>query len=255
MFGTVFDIVFNGFDPLVATGLLAASFAGSFVTVAFGIGGGVLLLAVMASLMPPAALIPVHGVVQLGSNLFRALLLRAHVHWPPVAVFVAGSVVGVAVGGVVAINLPPAVVQIGIGGFVIYSVLSSPPVWLSRQGLVIGALSSFLSMFFGATGVFVANFVKSLNLPRQTHVATHATLMTCQHLLKIVTFGVLGFAFGPWVLFILAMIGAGFLGTVIGRRVLISMSDTGFRQALNVILVLLSIRLIFTGIAQLWVGA
>jgi hypothetical protein len=41
--------------------------------VAFGIGGGAALLAVMASLVPPAALIPVHGVVQVGSNLGRAL--------------------------------------------------------------------------------------------------------------------------------------------------------------------------------------
>ncbi|MBD3765767.1 MAG: sulfite exporter TauE/SafE family protein, partial [Rhodobacterales bacterium] len=45
----------------VAAALLVTSVAASFITIAFGIGGGVLLLAVMASLVPPVALIPVHG--------------------------------------------------------------------------------------------------------------------------------------------------------------------------------------------------
>lgn len=252
--GEALTTILGGFDPLVTLGLLLASFLASFITVALGIGGGALLLAVMASLMPPAALIPVHGVIQLGSNLSRAGVLRAHIFWPPVAVFVIGTVIGVALGGVLVVNLPPAMVQIGVGVFVIWSVAMRPPKWLSKQPLVIGAISSFLTMFFGATGVFVANFSKSLALPRQAHVATHATLMTAQHLLKVLAFGVLGFAFGPWVLFIAAMILAGFLGTLLGRKMLDRMSDRGFKRALDVVLVLISLRLIWAGVAS-WAGA
>ncbi len=209
-----------GLDPLIFAALLATSFLGSFITVSMGIGGGALLLAVMASLVPPAALIPVHGVIQVGSNITRATLLRAHVSWPPVAAFAVGSLLGVALGGFVAIELPPPWVQIGVGAFVIWSVFAKPPKWLSTQAGVIGLISSFLTMFFGATGVFVANFSKSLKLERQAHVATHATLMTLQHMLKVAAFGMLGFAFGPWLVFIACMIAAGFLGTLIGRQVL-----------------------------------
>jgi uncharacterized membrane protein YfcA len=245
---------FNGFEPLVIAGLLLASFLGSFITVALGIGGGALLLAVMASLMPPAALIPVHGVIQLGSNLSRVALLRQHIHWPPVSAFAIGSLIGVSMGGAVAVNLPPAMVQIGVGLFVIWSVMFRPPPWLSRLPLATGVLSSFLTMFFGATGVFVANFSKSLSLSRQPHVATHATLMTLQHLLKVLAFGVLGVAFGPWVIFILAMIVAGFCGTLAGRLVLNRLSDRGFKLALDVILVLVSIRLIWNGVRG-WNGS
>ncbi len=232
-------------------GLLAASFIGSFITVALGIGGGAMLLAIMASVMPPAALIPVHGVVQLGSNVFRALLMRASVHWPPVLAFAIGSALGVALGGAMAVELPPGAVLIGVGAFVIFSVLSKPPAWLGRHGWFSGTLSSFLTMFFGATGPFVATYVKSLELDRQRHVATHATLMTLQHGLKIVVFGILGFAFGPWLVFMAAMIAAGFLGTVAGRNVLLRMSDKGFKLALDVVLILISLRLIWQGLGQL----
>lgn len=243
--------VFGGLEPWVLGSLGLGSFIGSFMTVALGIGGGALMLAIMASLLPPAALIPVHAVIQLGSNLFRALIMWRHIHWPPVGAFAIGCVLGVSLGGAVAVSLPGPLVLIGVGLFVIWSVLAKPPAWLSQYPFVTGAFSSVLTMFFGATGVFVANFVKSLNMTRQRHVATHATLMMLQHGLKIVAFGVLGFAFGPWLGVVALMIGAGVLGTLAGRLVLEKFTDHGFKRVLDILLVLISIRLIWQGVAGL----
>lgn len=240
-----------GLEPMVLLGLLATSFVGSFITVAMGIGGGVLLLSIMASLLPPIALIPVHGVVQLGSNITRAAILAKHIHWQPFVIFAAGSALGVALGGVVVIDLPAPMIQIGIGCFVIWSVLFHPPAWLSRNPFLVGSIASFLTMFFGATGVFVGNFTKSLGLPRQSFVATHAVLMILQHFLKIVVFGVLGFAFGPWLLFIALMIISGFFGTLVGRLVLIRIAENTFRRLLNAVLLLISLRLIWIGVGAL----
>lgn len=238
----------EGLSPLAFGVLLATSFVGSLITVALGIGGGGLFLAVLANLVPPAALIPIHGVVQLGSNSGRMAMLLRHVSWPALPAFVIGSVIGAGIGGVVVIDLPPAAVQIGVGGFVIYSVIGRPPKWLSRWAWLTGMISSFLTMFFGATGLFVANFSKSLALPRHDHVATHAALMTFQHGLKVLVFGLLGFAYGPWLMVIVALILAGLAGTFTGRTVLNRMSDHGFKRALDVILVLISLRLIWQGL-------
>ena len=47
------------------------------------------------------------------------------------------------------------------------------------------------------------------------------------------------------------LILSGFLGTLAGRRVLNHLSDHGFRRALDVVLILISIRLIWTGAASL----
>lgn len=238
-------------SPWVALALAGVSFLSSFITASLGIGGGGLLLAVMASLVPPAALIPVHGVVQLGSNVFRMLLLIRQVWWGPVLSFGAGSIIGVALGGSVAVRLEPAFVQIGVGGFVLWSVFGSAPRWMGRWPWLTGGITSFLTMFFGATGLFVANFTKSLMLPRHRHVATHAAFMTAQHLLKTLAFGFLGFAFGPWLGPMLVLVAAGFLGTVAGKKMLDRMSDHGFRNALSAVLVLLSLRLIWQGVTGL----
>lgn len=231
--------------------LLTASFVASFITAAFGIGGGALLLAFMATLVPTAALIPVHGVIQLGSNAGRMLLFLRSVHWPALSGFAVGSLIGCSVGGFVVVELPVAIVQIGIGLFVIWTVFATVPKWLRDLPSITGLVSSFLTMFFGATGLFVASYTKSFALPRHAHVATHATLMTLQHLLKVMVFGLFGFAFSGWVWFMALMIVSGLLGTVAGRQSLMLIDDAIFRRALDILLVLISIRLIFGGIGVL----
>ena len=238
----------EGLSPLAFWVLVAVSFLSSLITVALGIGGGSLALAVMASLVPPAALIPVHGVVQLGSNAGRAVMLIRQVSRPALPAFVIGSVIGSALGGLVVVELPPNIVQAGVGLFVIWSVLTKPPKWLNRWPWLTGGVSSFLTMFFGATGVFVANYTKSLNLPRFSHVATHAALMTVQHGIKVVVFGLLGFAFGQWAMVCVALILAGLAGTWIGSSVLDRISDHNFKRALDAVLILISLQLIWQGL-------
>lgn len=242
----------EGIEGLVLVALVAGSFASSLITAAFGIGGGGLLLAIMASLVPTAALIPVHGVVQFGSNAGRMLMLLRHVFWPALPAFAAGTALGTVAGGLVVVELPGAVVQIGVGAFVIWTVLARPPRWLRELPFVSGLISSFLTMFFGATGLFVASFTKSLALGRHAHVATHATLMTLQHGLKVVVFGFLGFGFGAWWGVIALMLLAGALGTWTGRHVLNRIDDRRFLLALNALLLLISARLIWQGAADLW---
>ncbi|WP_339950077.1 TSUP family transporter [uncultured Albimonas sp.] len=229
----------------------AASFCTSFVTAAFGIGGGVAMLAILASLLPPAALIPVHGLVQFASNAGRAAMLLGHVQRGPLAPFLVGSALGAAAGGSVAVALPPAAVEIGIGLFVLWAALFAPPRAMRAGAGPAGFVSTLLSMFFGATGPFVAAYVKTLALGRMEHVATHAAMMTAQHLLKVIAFGFLGFAFGPWLAPIALMAAAGFLGTLVGKRALMRSNDALFKRALTALLCLLAARLIWSGAAGL----
>jgi uncharacterized protein len=201
--------------------------------------------------MPAAALIPVHGVVQAGSNAGRLAMLWRSVFWPALPWFSVGTLIGAVLGGMVVVTLPPQWVQIGIGVFVIYTVLARAPKWFSRWPLITGFISSFLTMFFGATGLFVASFTKSHKLARHAHVATHAALMTVQHGMKVVVFGFLGFAFGAWALVIVALIVVGLIGTFAGKLVLNRLSDHRFGIALNALLVLISLRLIWNGVTTL----
>jgi len=207
------DLIHAGLGWPIAATLAALSFVTSLMTVAFGIGGGAVMLAVMAVLLPAAALIPVHGFVQLGSNAGRLSIMLSHVHRAVLPAFVIGAIVGVSVGGSMVVQLPAGAIQLGVGGFILWSVFFQPPSFMRNSSGITGVFSSFLTMFFGGTGPFVATFVKAQGLDRMSHVATHAALMTIQHALKIIVFGFLGFAFAQWIGFIALLIAAGFAGT------------------------------------------
>ncbi len=60
--------------PCIALLLIVLAGFTSFVSAAFGAGGGLMLLVVMASIMPMTVVVPVHGLVQLGSNANRLVL-------------------------------------------------------------------------------------------------------------------------------------------------------------------------------------
>ena len=47
----------------------------AFIVVLTGTAGGLIPLAIMAVVMPPASVIPVHTVVQLGSGVTRTMIV------------------------------------------------------------------------------------------------------------------------------------------------------------------------------------
>ncbi|MEJ8475790.1 sulfite exporter TauE/SafE family protein [Roseibium algae] len=228
--------------------LITISFATSALTAALGLGGGIALLAIMASVMPIGALIPVHGVVQLGSNTGRALVQIRHLDRTILLWFTLGSILGAWIGGNIVVALPDAPLKMGLAFFILWSVWARKPKfdklprWLLASG---GLVATFLTMFFGATGPVVGALISSIVPDRLTFVATHAACMTFQHCLKVIVFGLLGFAFAPWFGLLAAMIFTGFLGTLAGTHVLGRMPEAIFKRGFKLIMSLLALNLIW----------
>ncbi len=84
-----------------------------------------------------------------------------------------------------------------------------------------------------------------MHTERFTTVATFATAMCLQHAPKALVFGVAGFVFHEWLVFILGMIACGFAGTWIGLHMLRTMSNQLFSQAFNILLTVLALRLLW----------
>jgi uncharacterized membrane protein YfcA len=71
--------------------------------------------------------------------------------------------------------------------------------------------------------------------------------------MKIIIFGFLGFAFGPYISLISLMVLTGFLGTLLGRSVVVRVNEKIFRKILNAFLIILALKLIFTSIITITV--
>jgi uncharacterized membrane protein YfcA len=218
------------------------------VSAAFGLGGGAALVAVMASIMPPLAIIPIHAVVQVGSNFFRAVMMWRNILYTWMPTFVVGTFIGAAIGGQIVFALPKYLLQAIIGVFVLYAVWAPKIKATEPTGLrfaIIGATASFATMFAGATGPMIAPFIKASTTDRMMTVSTHAAFMSWQHGVKILTFGFLGFAFAPYAKLMVLMVFFGILGTWSGKLVLDWMPENVFRNAFNLVLTLLALRLLY----------
>lgn len=116
--------------------LVGVAFLGSAITAGLGIGGGMTVIVTLASLVPAAAVIPLHGVVQLGSNVGRAAIQRAHIDWPIVGYFIVGSMAGAAAGGNVVVQLPEDTLKAILGLFILYTIWGPMQFGMARLGPV-----------------------------------------------------------------------------------------------------------------------
>ncbi|MFT5445464.1 MAG: putative membrane protein YfcA [Gammaproteobacteria bacterium] len=238
----------------VAGGLVLLSFFTTFFAAVAGLGGGLIMIAVLASVLPAAAVIPVHGIIQVGANGGRTFVFRSFVNWPVVAWFSSGAVLGAWLGGSLLVALPTGILQLVIGLFVLFSVWG-PKFNAQRIAnpafLPVGIGVTFLTMFVGATAPFVAAFISPDRFGREPTVATHAACMTVQHSCKVFVFGLLGFSYAPWLVLLSAMIVIGLLGSMVGRSVLMKLSQKTFKLIFNTVLTVVALRLLWSALVAL----
>ncbi|HUG73721.1 MAG TPA: sulfite exporter TauE/SafE family protein [Steroidobacteraceae bacterium] len=231
----------------LALALIALSFLTSLITATFSLGGGSLLIAVMALILPPLVVVPVHGCVQLGSNAGRALLQRSHIQWSFILWVTLGAALGSVIGGQLAWLLPGRWLAGAIGLFVLVTTwLPQPKIIATSHAVqfVGGTMVSALGMLVGAAGPLVAAFVRGIPDRRQL-VATHAMLNTFVHVFKVAVFVAMGFAFGQYLPLILLMVLAGFAGTAVGGHLLARVPENVFRLAFRILLSAVAVGLMW----------
>jgi uncharacterized protein len=236
-----------GIDLLTAFLLILISFFTSALTAAFGIGGGVAMLGALAGSVPTHVIVAVHGLVQLGSNIGRAFLQKEHANWPLIARFSLGALIGVGLGAWLFVSLPERILLACLGIFILAMVWSPKPrlPGFSKAGMMIGGIaSSTLTMFVGATGPFVQALLLPFNLDRKAMIANQAVMMSVQHLLKIIAFSMIGVALVPWLPLIALMITSGFIGTVLGTKLLDRLPERVFQHILKGLLSVIGLDLL-----------
>lgn len=240
-------------SPQFAALLVAASFLTSALTASLGLGGGVAMLAIMGTGMPVASLLPVHGIVQLGSNFGRSVIQFRHIVWPLLVWFLAGSVIGIAAGGWVVVLVPDSLAKIAMALFILWSVYGRKPRPEHVSGgffVAGGALTSFGTMIVGATGPLVAALLSARGLTKQPLISTHAACMVLQHGLKILAFGLIGFAYAEWLPLLAAMIASGVAGTLLGTRALDNIPERTFRLAFRITMTLLGLQIAWSAVGH-----
>ena len=242
-------------EPTVLILLVVAAFVTAMISAVVGMGGGMGIMAVMTMLLSAPAVVPLHGAVQLVSNLSRSYVYLTHIHWKMYLWFVSLVGVGVYLGAQFWLGSEMIWFRPVIGGYILAFVAwrrfrvdpIRVPLWaFAAVGLVAGVLS----VLVGAVGPFIAPFFLRDDLSQQEVVATKAACQLTLHILKIPAFLSLGFDYtAHWEL--LAFLAAAVVvGTLCGRWLIDKLSHKTFLVAFEVVLSLIALRLLWEGVAS-----
>ena len=123
---TIFTIP-ESIPPLTVTVIVFVSFISSFISSIVGFGGGMLLLGVLALHLPVSKAIPLHAVIQLGSNLNRLFFFRFKVKWNIFLPFALGCLIGIPVGGFFFYSINENFLKILVAFFITFNVIKKLP--------------------------------------------------------------------------------------------------------------------------------
>jgi uncharacterized membrane protein YfcA len=194
----------------------------STITGIIGVGGGLLLIAVMPVFLPAALIIPMHSVTQVASNASRALLALKSVEWRLFPGFFFGSALGVSCFGLFFASLPSQYLPIGIGSYILLSLWSHRFDRLVRRYetfFFAGFFQTGLGMIVGATGPLTTTLMAKSVDDKEKIIATNAFFMMITHLFKIVFIAALGFAYLEHGVLMLSMVSGAVVGSWLGTLI------------------------------------
>ena len=240
--------------------LVIAAFITSSISAVIGMGGGIVLLAIMALIIPDGFMaVAMHGIIQLFSNATRVYAYRAHLNKIIILRFFKGASIGLltSVFIILAIinfyDLKSAnEIKVGflkpiIGIFILWYLFlkKSNKNKQSHSFKVAGYISGIASVFIGASGPLIAPFFLNGKLYKESIVANKAAAQLISHTGKIPIF-VLFFniTYIDQYLLLLPLILAVYGGTFFGKNLLNFIPENSFRRIFKICLTLIAIKLI-----------
>lgn len=229
---------------------------GAFVTSLTGLGGGTLILAGLLLVYPPELAIPLHSFTLFTANALRTGLFFKHVHWKAVGAYALLMLPSAWIAASIFEYINPSVLKVLVGLFILVSILPlkfKPKDEPSMKTFVLlGAFSSFFGVFVGSIGPAVTPFFNRLKISRDGNISTKSAGQMFLQVSKIIAFsGAAGVNF----IALKDHVGLLVFGTLFGVAISIpiskKISDQKFDLAVNVLLGIISIKVLIEGIREL----
>ena len=244
------------------TVLIISAFITSSISAVLGMGGGIILLAIMALIIPEGYMvIALHGIIQLFSNTTRTYIFRDSIKPKLIKEFSIGALIGSGISALIIIflvqyyevksanDIKVDFLKPLIGVFIIWYLFikNSKKDKKSKSFIRVGAISGLSSIFIGATGPLIAPFFLSRNLLKNNIIANKAACQMITHLTKIPLFI---FFFNVNYLnqyyILIPLIVAVFIGTNFGKKILSFIPEKLFVKLFKFTLFIIALRLILS---------
>ena len=230
--------------------IVFGSFAAAVCNAAFSGGGAMIVLAATSTVLPVAAIVPLHSTLLIGSTTSRAIVFREYIDWRIAAPFLVGSLIAVAIAARIYVELPDRAIAIALGIIMLIAIWLPQVSWRPRirhPWAVVGFVHSFISTLF-AYGALLQAVILHTNLSRRQVVGTMAAAVTGMAIFKITGYSLHGFDYGPYLSVIALSIIAAFAGTWVGKLIIDRISERVFRAVFKLLVTLTALRLLYVAV-------
>lgn len=250
MFKNLTHLNFKMLDTflLACSNLLTSAF-----TAVTGMGGGMMLIALMPFFLPASAIIPVHAATQLVSNASRAWFGRDEIHWEYLRQFILGSLLGLAICGSLIHFVRLDLIPLFIGVYILllqWSKKFNQAIRQFESFFIVGLLQTGLGVFVGTPGPLNIAILNKYYDDPHVVVSTGAMMMTVVHLAKMVAYVALGFSFLDYAWILMLMMVMAVLGSWLGTKIRHKIRPQILKKILPYILTILALQLIYKTLAQ-----
>ncbi len=217
----------------------------------FSAGGALIVLAITSTVLPIAAIVPIHSTLLIGSTVSRAVAFRQYIDWKIARPFLLGSFVGALVGSRVYFELPVELIATAIATVMLVAIWLPEIRWRPRirhPWLAVGFLHTLFSTLFAYGAVFHAVIIHT-DLQRRQIVGTMAGALSGMGVFKIAGYVINGFDYSPYIASIAACIVVSIFGTWLGKKMVDRISERVFRVVYKVLVTATALRLIWVGFA------
>ena len=240
--------------------LILAAFITSSISAVLGMGGGIILLGIMAIIIPEGyAVVALHGIIQLVSNFTRSFVFRQHIKKDIIRQYLPGAVLGLSLSALI-IFLLITLFQVEsakeikidflkpiIGIFILWFLFGRRPQPKDDHPnfFGVGLVSGITTVFIGATGPLIAPFFIKGKLTKETIIANKAICQAISHAGKIPLF-ILFFQFDYFAELdvLLPLVVAVFIGTNFGKQILAFIPEKVFQLLFRCALTIIAVKLI-----------
>ena len=240
--------------------LLIAAFITSSISAVLGMGGGIILLGIMAIVIPEGyKVIALHGMVQLFSNTTRTFIFRKNLNSKLIYQFLNGAFIGVLISALIIIflinyfNVQSAnqikveVLKPFIGLFIVWYLFLKGPKKEKNINtfLPVGIIAGISSIFVGAVGPLIAPFFLRKDFTKENIIANKAASQMITHLSKIPLFiYFFNMNYSAELKTLVPLIISVYIGTNFGKRILNFIPEKLFKKLFKITLLIIALRLI-----------
>ena len=221
----------------------------SFIAGVVGLGGGLMLIAILPTFLPIQAIIPIHGFTQMFSNISRAYFGYKDIQFEVVPKFLIGSIIGVSIFALILDMISLEYIPLFIGMYILLSLWSNKfndKIKKYENYYLVGFLQSGLSVVVGATGPLTTTLLLKDYGDKNKVVSTAALLMSISHMMKVLVFMYFGFKFSEYIDIIIVMVIGVIIGSYLGTKIRDKVDGKKLIFAIKILLSALAIKLIMS---------